>query len=112
MVVKFQIRFIVNYITSRKDAENHFTVDGLKETLMPDLVLLQEIKVDFDHQPIKVSLTRSRRFRLSSLTQTGLSSTPTATALCLEHLGKSNFEYTLSGYIMMYMVSLKYIDWK
>ena len=28
-----------------KDAENHFTVDGLKETLMPDLVLLQELKV-------------------------------------------------------------------
>ena len=28
-----------------KDAENHFTVDGLKETLMPGLVLLQELKV-------------------------------------------------------------------
>jgi len=32
----------------QKDAENHFTVDGLKETLMPDLVLLQELKVHPD----------------------------------------------------------------
>jgi len=30
-----------------KDAENHFTVDGLKEALMPTLVLLEEKKVPF-----------------------------------------------------------------
>jgi len=30
-----------------KDAENYFTVDGLKEALMPDLVLLEEKKVPF-----------------------------------------------------------------
>eukprot|EP00090_Calanus_glacialis_P047225 TRINITY_DN9685_c0_g1_i1.p1 TRINITY_DN9685_c0_g1~~TRINITY_DN9685_c0_g1_i1.p1 ORF type:complete len:1465 (-),score=349.19 TRINITY_DN9685_c0_g1_i1:88-4482(-) len=30
-----------------KDAENHFTVDGLKEAVMPDLVLLEEKKVPF-----------------------------------------------------------------
>ena len=30
-----------------KDAENHFTVDGLKEALMPNLVLLEEKKVPF-----------------------------------------------------------------
>ena len=30
-----------------KDAENHFTVDGLKEALLPDFVLLEERKVPF-----------------------------------------------------------------
>ena len=30
-----------------KDAENHFTVDGLKEALLPDFVLLEEKKVPF-----------------------------------------------------------------
>jgi len=30
-----------------KDAENYFTVDGLKEALMPKLVLLEERKVPF-----------------------------------------------------------------
>ena len=30
-----------------KDAENHFTVDGLKEALGPELVLLQESRVPF-----------------------------------------------------------------
>jgi len=31
----------------QKDAENHFTVDGLREVLMPELELLQELKVPF-----------------------------------------------------------------
>jgi len=30
-----------------KDAENYFTVDGLKEAMMPDLVLLEEKKIPF-----------------------------------------------------------------
>ena len=30
-----------------KDAENHFTVDGLKEALLPDFQLLEERKVPF-----------------------------------------------------------------
>ena len=30
-----------------QDAENHFTVDGLKEALSPELELLQELKVNF-----------------------------------------------------------------
>ena len=30
-----------------KDAENHFTVDGLKEALLPNFVLLEEKKVPF-----------------------------------------------------------------
>ena len=38
-----------------KDAENHFTVDGLKETLMPDLVLLQELKVCLSLKFLKLS---------------------------------------------------------
>ena len=32
-------------LTQLKDAENHFTVDGLKEALMTGLALLQELKV-------------------------------------------------------------------
>jgi len=30
-----------------KDAESHFTVDGLKEALLPNLVLLEEKKIPF-----------------------------------------------------------------
>ena len=30
-----------------KDAENHFTVDGLKEALLPEFELLEEKKVPF-----------------------------------------------------------------
>jgi len=30
-----------------KDAESHFTVDGLKEAMMPELVLLKELRVPF-----------------------------------------------------------------
>ena len=30
-----------------KDGENYFTIDGLKEALLPDLVLLEERKIPF-----------------------------------------------------------------
>ena len=30
-----------------KDAENHFTVDGLKEALLPEFTLLEERRVPF-----------------------------------------------------------------
>ena len=43
-----------------KDAENHFTVDGLKETLMPGLVLLQELKVLLSLKFLKLSLNPSK----------------------------------------------------
>ena len=49
IMVKCLTKFTMT--TNLKDAENHFTVDGLKETLMPDLVLLQELKVHPD-QPL------------------------------------------------------------
>ena len=43
--IKVMHKFQYKHSLTLKDAENHFTVDGLKETLMPDLVLLQELKV-------------------------------------------------------------------
>ena len=53
-----------------KDAENHFTVDGLKETLMPGLVLLQELKVRLSLKFLKLSLNSSNSLLLNSLSQT------------------------------------------
>ena len=50
-----------------KDAENHFTVDGLKETLMPGLVLLQELKVLLSLKFLKLSLNPSKSLLINSL---------------------------------------------
>ena len=38
---------VENWLGGVKDTENHFTVDGLKEALMPNLVLLEEKKIPF-----------------------------------------------------------------
>ena len=100
-------------LTQLKDAENHFTVDGLKETLMPGLILLQELKVCkllILWSSIFFFKSCSYRSPLSSRTQTERSSTLTAIAQFLEHRENCNMEYKHLHFKVEYIFNLMVMD--